>query len=317
MTTAMQSTDRQPLYHYWTPNYWPTWIMLGLLRLICYLPHRLRLRVGFAIGRAGHRISASRRAITRRNIELCFPDLSAEERNALALAHFEAVGASLIEMGIGRWASDEELVALTRIEGIEHLQKPLSEGIGVILLSAHFTTLELSGRVLKLNSPPYDAVYRANRDPFITEVLRSGREVSARRTIEKNDIKSMIRSLRNGTTVWYAPDQSYKGKQSALLPFFGVPAMTNTATNTLGKLGKAVAVPFFPRRLEDGSYVLTLLPAIEGFPSDDPIADTEKYISILEKQIRLCPEQYYWVHKKFKNRPSPLPDVYADLDSLK
>lgn len=313
----MENADRRPLYRYWTPNYWPTWVALGLLRLICLLPHRLRLGIGFAIGRLGHRFGTQRRAIARRNIELCFPDLTAGERDAMALAHFEALGASFIEMGLGRWASDKELQSLMRIEGVEHLEKPVSEGIGVILLSAHFTTLEISGRVLKMHSPPFDGVYRKNRSAFLTEILRSNREISIRQGIEKNDIKGMVRSLRAGIPVWYAPDQSYRGKQSALLPFFGVPSMTNIATGTLGKLGKAIAVPFFPRRLKDGSYLLSILPALEGFPSSDPSKDTENYISVLENQIRLCPEQYYWVHRKFKNRPAPLPDVYADLDSLK
>jgi KDO2-lipid IV(A) lauroyltransferase len=126
----------------------------------------------------------------------------------------------------------------------------------------------------------------------------------------------MIRSLREGTPVWYAPDQSYNRKQSALLPFFGVPSMTNTATGTLARLGKAVVVPFFPRRLPEGGYVLTILPPVEGIPGDDPVEDTKKYLEILERQIRLCPEQYYWVHRKFKNRPEPLPDVYEDLAAL-
>lgn len=313
----MKDTDRRPLYSYWTPNYWPSWIGLGLLRLICMLPHRTRLAIGFAIGRLGHRLNASRRAITRRNIELCFPELSIEERNAMALAHFEALGASAIEMALARWASDKEMLSLMQIEGIENLLKPLDEGTGVILLSAHFTSLEASGRVLKLLTPPFDGVYRKHRSPFITEFLRSSREKSIRQAIEKSDIKTMVRSLRQGIAVWYAPDQSYAGKQSALVPFFGVPSMTNTATSSLGRLGKAIAVPYFPQRLKDGSYKLTLLPAIDGFPSGDPVVDAEKYNSVLEEQIRQCPEQYYWVHKKFKNRPAPLPDVYADLDSLK
>jgi KDO2-lipid IV(A) lauroyltransferase len=188
--------------------------------------------------------------------------------------------------------------------------------VGVILLSAHFTTLEISGRVLSLNSPPFDAVYRRNRSDFMTEILRTNREKSARSTIEKNDIKSMVRSLREGTPVWYAPDQSYNRKQSALLPFFGIPSMTNTATGTLARLGKAVVVPFFPRRLPEGGYLLTLLPPIEGVPGADPIEGTRKYLEVLEQQIRLCPEQYYWVHRKFKNRPEPLPDVYRDLEAL-
>ena len=313
----MKKTDRRPLYHFWTPNYWPAWLALGLLRLICLLPHRTRLNVGFALGRLGHRLTPSRRAITRRNIEMCFPDLSPQERDALALEHFEALGASLIEMGLGHWASDQELDSLTTVEGIEHLQKPIAEGAGVILLSAHFTTLEVVGRVLNIHGPVYDGVYRRNRSPFITEFLLRGRERSARKAIEKTDIKSMVRSLREGVAVWYAADQSYTGKQSALLPFFGVPSMTNTATTTLGKLGRAVAVPFFPRRLKDGTYLLTILPPLDGFPSDDAIADTMKFTAILEDYIRQYPEQYFWIHKKFKKRPAPLPDVYSDLDSLK
>ena len=135
--------------------------------------------------------------------------------------------------------------------------------------------------------------------------------------IEKNDLKSMVRSLREGTIVWYAADQSYDGKQSALVPFFGVPAMTNTATSTLAKLGRAKVLPFFPRRLPEGGYEIRILEPIENFPSDDPVADTKKFVKLLEEQIRRSPEQYYWVHRKFKRRPEPLPDVYADLDALK
>lgn len=313
----MKTTDRRPLYHFWTPNYWPSWLLLGLLRLICLLPHRTRLNVGFALGRLGHRLTPSRRATTRRNIELCLPELSTQERDALALKHFEALGASFIEMGLGHWASDEELDSLTKIEGVEHLHKAAAEGVGVILQSAHFTTLEVVGRALKIHAPPYDGVYRKNRSPFITEFLLRGRELSARRAIEKNDIKNMIRSLREGVAVWYAADQSYRGKQSALLPFFGVPTMTNTATTTLGKLGRAIVIPFFPRRMQDGTYLLTILPPLEGFPGDDANLDTMNFTSILEDYIRQAPEQYFWIHKKFKNRPPPLPDLYSDLDSLK
>ncbi len=235
----------------------------------------------------------------------------------LALRHFESLGISLMEMALGRWASDKKLCSMTTIEGAEHIRETIDDGYGVILLSAHFTTLEISGRVLSLHCPPFDAVYRRFRSDFTTEILASGREVSARRVIEKNDIKSMVRSLRDGVPVWYAPDQSYHLKQSALLPFFGVPAMTNTATGTLAKLGKAKAIPFFPRRLPGGGYELVILPPLEGVPSADAEEDTRKYTAVLENQIRRCPEQYYWVHRKFKNRPDSLPDAYADLDALK
>lgn len=316
-TLGMKNTDRTPLYRYWTPQYWPAWIGLLLLRLTCLLPFRAQIGLGKFLGRILHRLAPKRRAITRRNLALAFPELSAEERNNLARAHFEALGVSLMEMGLGRWASDRKLVSLTRIEGLEHIERAVSEGRGIILLSAHFTSLEVSGRVLRLHCPPFDAVFRRNRSPFITEVLRTGREVSARRTIEKNDIKSMVRSLREGIPVWYAPDQSYNRKQSAVIPFFGVPAMTNTATGTLARLGNAVTLPFFPMRLPEGGYLLSILPPIEDFPGDDPVADTIKYVAILEQQIRRCPEQYYWIHRKYKNLPPPLPDYYADLDAWK
>jgi len=151
----------------------------------------------------------------------------------------------------------------------------------------------------------------------MTELLRTGRERSAANTIEKRDIKKMVRSLRDGRIVWYAPDQSYNGKGSEVIKFFGVPSMHATATSTLARLGNAVVVPYFPRRLENGQYHLTFLPRFEDFPSGDPIADTEYYVKILEERIRLCPEQYFWVHRKFKNLPEPYPDYYADLDASK
>ncbi|MEL7187816.1 MAG: lipid A biosynthesis lauroyl acyltransferase, partial [Pseudomonadota bacterium] len=170
------AADRKPLHSYWQPRYWPTWIGMGLLRLICLLPHRVALAIGSLLGRLAHTFGGSRRAIVRRNIELCFPELSPEERDALALEHFKALGICLIEMGLGRWASDEHLASITTINGLEHVEAAASGGRGVIMLAAHFTTIEVSGRVLALNVPPFDGVYRKNRSDFITELQRSGRE---------------------------------------------------------------------------------------------------------------------------------------------
>mgnify|MGYP001040366815 CR=1 FL=1 len=311
------STDRKPLYRYWQPRYWPWWIGLGLLRALCLLPDRIALGAGAGLGRFAHRIAGSRRAVVRRNIELCFPSLDADERDALALRHFEALGMSVVEMGWGRWASDRRLEKITELRGIEHLKAATDAGKGVILLSAHFTTLEISGRMLARNSPPFDAVYRRNRSDFITEIQRTGREVSADRTIEKRDIKQMVRSLKAGRPVWYAPDQSYDRKGAAVIEFFGVPSMHTTATSTLARLGKAVVLPYFPRRLADGRYVNEIFPPLDDFPSDDPVRDTKRYVAILEAHIRKCPEQYFWIHKKFKNLPDGYPDYYADLEALK
>ena len=309
--------ERKPLYRYWTPNYWPSWFGLGVLRLVCLLPHAAGLGIGRVIGRLAHRIGKQRRGIVRRNIELCFPDLDAAAIDALTRRHFEALGMSIIEMGLGRWAADARLAAMTTITGLEHLNAAVASGQGIILLSAHFTTLELSGRVLALNCPPFDAVYRKNRSDFVTEVLRTGRERSAEATIEKRDIKSMVRSLRQGRPVWYAPDQSYNRKGAEVIPFFGIPSMHTTATSTLARLGKAVTLPYFPRRLPNGRYELTILEALADFPSDDPLADTQQYVTVLEDHIRRCPEQYFWVHRKFKDLPDEYPDYYADLDASK
>ena len=311
------AADRRPLHHFWAPRYWLVWLGLGLLRAVCLLPFSFALRLGRGIGRLVFRLARERRAIVRRNIELCFPECSATEREALAYAHFEALGMSIIEMGWGRWAPDRKLVDITSIEGLDHLQNAVSSGKGIILLCAHFTTLEISGRVLSLNCPPFDAVYRKNRSEFITEVLRTGRERSADATIEKRDIKKMVRRLRQGRPVWYAPDQSYNLKGSVVVPFFGVPTMHTTATSTLARLGKAVTLPYFQRRMPDGRYLLTILPPLEDFPGDDVIKDTMQYIHVLEEYVRTCPEQYYWVHRKFKGLPDGYPDYYSDLDALK
>ena len=311
------SGDRKPLSSYRAPRYWPIWFAMGLLRLVCLLPHRLALAIGRMLGRLAHAIGGSRVAIVRRNLELCFPELSASELDDLTREHFKALGMSVIEMGLGRWASIRHLKSITRLIGVEHLLDALATGRGVIMLAAHFTTLEISGRVLADAVPPFDAVFRKNRSEFMTELQRSGREVSADNTIEKRDIKKMVRSLRNNRAVWYAPDQSYNRKGSEVIEFFGVPSMHTTATSTLARLGDALVVPFFPRRLEDSTYELILLPVFDAFPSDDPVTDTKRYVDILEDHIRSCPEQYFWIHRKFKDLPDGYPDYYADLDASK
>lgn len=309
--------ERKPLGLYLSPRYWPIWVGMALLRILVVLPHRAGLHVGRLIGRLAHRFGGSRRAVVRRNLALCFPELTHMERKALAKRHFEALGMSLIEMGIGRWSSDRKIRRLMSIEGLEHFRAAVADGRGIILLSAHFTTLEASGRILAFESPPFDAVYRKNRSDFITELQRTGREVSAEATIEKRDIKRMVKSLRSGRPVWYAPDQSFDRKGSVIVEFFGVPCMHTTATSSLARLGKAVVLPYFPRRLENGRYVMSIGPRLEDFPGEDPVADTERYIRVLESHIRRCPEQYFWIHRKFKNLPPEYPDYYADLEASK
>ena len=310
-------SERKPLTSYRSPRTWPVWFGMGLLRLACLLPHRVAMALGRLLGCLVHAIAVARRAIVRRNNELFFPELTPDERDALTKEHFKALGMAVIELGLGRWASDRHLHSMTTLNGVEHVKQALDAGKGVILLSAHFTTLEISGRVLANAIPPFDAVFRKNRSEFITELQRTGREVSADSTIEKRDIKYTVRSLRQGRAVWYAPDQSYNRKGAEVIEFFGVPTMHATATSTLARLGTAVTIPFFPLRRKDGTYEMTMLPPLENFPSDDPVADTKQYIAVLEDHIRKAPEQYFWIHRKFKGLPDGYPDYYSGLDALK
>lgn len=302
---------------YLAPRYWPVWLGLGLLRIIVALPHAFRLAIGRLIGRTGHAVAGSRRAVVRRNIELCFPELTADEQNALTKQHFEALGISVVELGMARWMAQSRMAKLIRFEGAEHVSSAIDAGRGVILLSAHFTTLEWSAVGLSQNIPPFDAVYRKNRSEFITELLRAGRERHAHATIEKRDIRRMVKNLRRLRPVWYAPDQSFDRKGSVVVEFFGVPCSQTPAASTLARLGDAVVLPYLPRRLADGTYEMRILPALEDFPTDDSAADTQRYNDLLAEFVRTCPEQYYWVHRKFKNLPDEYPDYYADLDAPK
>ena len=310
-------SDRKPLSSYRGPGTWPIWLGLGLLRLVCLLPHRVALAIGSGVGVLVHALGGSRRAIVRRNLELCFPELDGNALDTLVREHFKALGMALIEMGLARWASDRHLESITTLNGVQYLLDVLESGRGAILLTAHFTSLELSGRVFSRQVPPFDCVYRRNRSEFITELQRSGREMSAETAIEKRDIKKMVRSLRKGRAVWYAPDQSYNRKGAEVVEFFGVPCMHATATSTLARLGDAAVIPFFQLRKPDGTYEVTLLPPFEDFPGDDPVADTQRYVDVLEDQIRKAPEQYFWIHRKFKDLPDGYPDYYADLDASK
>lgn len=290
---------------------------MAVLRLLCLLPHRAGLAVGRGLGKLAYLVAGDRRNIVRRNLELCFPDRAAAEIARLGKQHFDALGMSVVEMGLGRWASNRFHERISTLIGKEHLDAAVQSGKGIIFLSAHFTTIEIMGRLLALHSPPFDAVYRRSRSDFITELMRSGRETSAATTIEKRDIKRMVKSLRSGRPVWYAPDQSYDRKGSAVIEFFGVPSMHTTATSTLARLGKAVVLPYFPRRLANGHYEFSILPPLENFPSNDEVEDTRQYVRLLETHILTCPEQYFWIHRKFKNLPEEYPDFYADLDASK
>ncbi len=307
------SDDPIPLYRLLAPRYWGIWVALGLLRLAVLLPYRLQAPIGRGVGRLAMRLASSRRQIAERNIALCFPELDPLQQRRLLQRHFESLGMTLIEMGLCWWASDARLEPLFQIDGLEHLRAAQQRGKGVIMLTGHFTTLDLGGRFLTMQAP-VTAMYRRNENPRFERALRRGRERSAQQAIPKQDIRGMVRALKQNHAIWYAPDQSHRRRHSAVVPFFSVPAATNTATAALARMSGAQVVPFYSRRLpDDAGYRLVIEPALDNFPSADAEADTLRINRWLEQRIRLAPEQYLWIHRRFKPFAPDQPDPYAGI----
>ena len=299
----------------WLPWHWPAWLAAGLLWSSSRLPWRARLAVGRALGRLTRGMAGKRRRVAARNLALCLPDTPATEREQLLRDHFESLGIGLMEMAMAWWTPAHRLPPV-EVCGMEHLEAAREQGKGVILLSPHFTTLEISGRLLleHMQGIPRP-MYRPLDNPVLESIVAGNRRRLFGDLIPRDNIRSLVRLLRRGEVVWYAPDQSYRGKQSAMVDFFGIPAPTNTGTSRLAAMTGAPVVPFFVQRLGDTrGYRLHLWPALEDFPGADPVADSLRVNHIFERQISHCPEQYWWVHQRFKKRPPEYPDLYRNVD---
>jgi KDO2-lipid IV(A) lauroyltransferase len=292
------------------PRYWPVWLGVALLRLLVLLPFPAQLATGRLIGRLMHRFAARRRHIAQVNIELCFPELGTSARQQLLVDNFTSMGIALLEMGMSWWASERRLRKLVRIDGLENLEDALRAGRGAILLSAHFTTLEIGGRLLSLFAP-FQALYREHKNPVMEWIIRRGRDRFIHGTIPRDNLLAVRSCLRNNMPVWYAPDQDFGIGKGVFVPFFGTPAATITATSRLARAGKTPVVPFVQTRLPGNrGYQLTLYPALEDFPGEDVRQDTQRVSELLEQQIREQPEQYLWAHRRFKTRPEGMSTVY-------
>jgi KDO2-lipid IV(A) lauroyltransferase len=306
------SKDKTTLYHFWQPRFWPVWLGVALLRAVCWLPQRGRMAVGRLLGRLIMRMTGKRRAVAEKNIEICLPELAAGDRSALVRRHFESIGMGVIELGIAWWAPDKCIDQIVELHGMEHVQAAMQQGKGILLLSGHFATTEVSGRAIKSLFAPMAAMYRPSKNPLIDQLMRRCRGRSIDELITKKGIRQLLKVLRDNRLVWYAADQAYNRKGSVLAPFFGEPAATNSAISQITRLSGTRVVPFFPMRLENGrGYRVEALPALENFPSGDDVADAERINKILEQFIRRAPEQYYWVHRRFKGRPEGYLDPYA------
>jgi KDO2-lipid IV(A) lauroyltransferase len=310
----MTEPDNLSLRRFWQPRFWPTWLLLVSLRLTALLPHQTQMRLGRRLGRLFERVRVRERRVARCNLEVCFPELTTDARDALLRRHFESLGLSFVEMAIGWYAPLAKLKQIVAVSGREHLDAALARGKGVILVMAHFTTLEVGAVILEDFGLRLSGMYRPQRNAMVDVMIRRGRSRFLNEQIARDNVRAVLRDLKDNRVLLYLPDQTYLGNQSALVPFFGEPAVTNIATSKLARLsGATVLTYFFRRREDDSGYDVHIGPPLAGFPSDDPIEDTRRLVARLEQHIRLAPDQYLWTYKKFKYRPEPLPDIYAHV----
>ena len=293
------------------PRYWLTWAGLGLLRLLALLPYAAIVRLGRLLGAVVRRLAPGFVRTARRNIELCLPELSAEARERLLNAHFASLGIALLETPLAWWITPAPLAKLVRIEGAEHLRAALARKRGVIVLTAHFTSMEMAGRTL-VSIAPVGFLYRATKDEVLAYALERFRTGYGGYPIPKDDIRAFISALRQGRCVWYAPDQSYRKKGAEMVPMFGIPAATNTLTSRLARMSGAAVLPYFFERLPGTQgYRAVIHPPLENFPSDSPAEDTARFNRMIEAQVRRVPEQYLWIHRRFKGLSPDYPDYYG------
>ena len=293
------------------PRYWGTWFGLGLLYLLVQLPYPVLYRIGCGLGRIAKRFMKRRVKIVSRNLELCFPEMSAPEREKMIVANFESVGMGLIETGMAWFWSTARINRWCHYDGVDKVKNITASGQGILLIGVHFLTLELGARIFGIKTPGI-GVYRPNDNQLLDWIQTKGRMRSNKSMLDRKDLKGMIRALKQGDIIWYAPDHDYGPRGSTFVPFFAVEqAATTTGTYTLAKLSGASIVPFVPRRLPNGKgYKLTILTPEISPPLESPEGTARWMNSIIEKCIKMAPEQYMWLHRRFKTRPEGMSDRY-------
>jgi KDO2-lipid IV(A) lauroyltransferase len=293
------------------PRHWPAWLGAGVIWLIARLPQRALMGLGRRLGALVRRLPSERRRIAAANIALCFPELDAAARAALVDANLRDIGLMLVEFALGWMGSDRRIASIpTRIEGLEHLAAARAQGRGVLLVGGHFSHLELCARLVSQRIRIAGMYRRMDSAVFEWAVLRARLDY-ADAMFEKDDLRGSVKYLRGGGTLWYAPDQDMRSKDTVFVPFFGVPAATITATHHLARMSGALVIPFFHRRLPGGEgYALHLGAPLDGFPGTDVATDTARVNACIEQMVREAPEQYLWVHKRFKTRPPGAAAIY-------
>ena len=274
-----------------------------LLWLMHFLPFRVLVWIGNALGLLLYALAAERRRVAAINLRLCFPDMSDARRARLVRDHFKMFGRGLIERTILWWSSGARIRSLIRVEGMEHFDAV--KGKPVILLTPHFVGMDVGGSWI---SQQVDAisVYSKQKNRYLNDMLFKKRVRFGNQRIysRQQGLRPIVKAMREGWPFFYLPDQDQTVKDGAFIPFFGVPAATMTTVPRLAVLTGAAVVPCITRLLPGAAgYVLTFYSVWENYPTGDDIADTRRMNEFIEDRVREMPEQYFWLHKRFKTRP--------------
>ncbi|KAA8728261.1 MAG: kdo(2)-lipid IV(A) palmitoleoyltransferase [Ewingella americana] len=293
------------------PRYWLTWFGLGVLFLLVQLPYPVLYRLGNWLGRTSMRFLKRRVSITRRNLELCFPNLDETQIERRILSNFESLGMGLLETGMAWFWSDARVKRWFDVSGLNHLKMAQQNKQGVLVIGVHFMSLELGGRAMGLCQPMM-AMYRPHNNKAMEFVQTWGRMRSNKAMLDRKDLRGMVHALKKGEAVWFAPDQDYGPRGSVFAPLFAVDqAATTSGTYMLARLAKPALVTVVLVRKDKGKgYDLVIQPALQDYPIDDEMAAAAYMNRVVEKEIMRAPDQYLWLHRRFKTRPTGAPSLY-------
>ena len=293
------------------PKYWGVWIGIIFLMLLAILPWPIQHRLARLIGNTAFKSLKSRRETTVRNLEVCFPEWSAEQIQNNARLVFVDQMLGVFET-LNAWYSPKWFKGRVSIDGLEHLQKAQAEGRGALLLGTHSTLLDAGGYACA-QFFDLDVVYRPQNNPLLDMLIYRCRATIYTHQIDHDDMRGLIRHLKNGRAIWYSPDQDFGLKQGVMAPFFGTPAATVTAHRRLLKMTKASAIPLYFYRdgdISNPQYKILVEPELDNMPNDDELADATRTNLIIERQLRIAPTQYMWFHRRFKTRPEGYDKIY-------
>ncbi|RMG56172.1 MAG: lipid A biosynthesis lauroyl acyltransferase [Gammaproteobacteria bacterium] len=284
------------------PRCWSTAAAVAGMWLVARLPRKARQGLGWLLGHLIHAAGRRRRFIARVNIELAFPDLDERSRKRLVRQSFVSAARGMLETATAWFGPEWQMRNQVEIRGLEYLDEAIQTGRGVIMLGSHTTSIEICGRALG-RIRPFHTTYKPDRNPCFERVMRARRIAIYGDAIPVTDMRRIVRTLKSGGIIWYAPDQNYGKKNSVFVPFFGIDTATTTGTVRLARLGNAVVLPCFSVRRPDGRNLLEFQPMLEGFPGEDSRTDTARVIARIENYMRQYPEQYLWMHSRYKDHP--------------